>query len=251
MLRRIRGRLTYSNVVASMALFIALGGVSYAAVTLPKNSVGSTQIKQNAVTGSKVKSSSLTGSDVKNSSLTGGDVKNGSLTAVDFSGSVQGAQGTAGTAGAPGAKGETGGRGDRGVPGPVTGDLPSGVTLRGNYAIGAPAGTQSGYVRTGVSFGLRLPSDPTVHKVPAGGPKPPECQGTIYMPEAAPGHLCIYQRDEIGIGTLFVCRQASANNPDENGGSCDDAGRTGATIEAQPTGTSVHAADGSWAVTAP
>ncbi len=40
MLRRIRSRLTYSDVVASLALFIALGGVSYAAVKLPKNSVG-------------------------------------------------------------------------------------------------------------------------------------------------------------------------------------------------------------------
>lgn len=55
MLRKIRSRLTYSNVVASMALFIALGGVSYAAVTLPKNSVGSSQVKKNAITGSKVK----------------------------------------------------------------------------------------------------------------------------------------------------------------------------------------------------
>ena len=73
MLRRIRNRLTYANVVSSMALFVALGGVSYAAVKLPKNSVGPTQIKKNAVTGSKVRNSSLTGSDVRNSSLRGAD----------------------------------------------------------------------------------------------------------------------------------------------------------------------------------
>ncbi len=40
MLREVRSRLTYANVVASMALFVALGGVGYAAVKLPKNSVG-------------------------------------------------------------------------------------------------------------------------------------------------------------------------------------------------------------------
>ena len=35
----LRRGLTYSNVVATLALFIALGGVTYAAIKLPKNSV--------------------------------------------------------------------------------------------------------------------------------------------------------------------------------------------------------------------
>jgi hypothetical protein len=65
MISSIRTRLTYANVVASLALFLALGGVSYAAVTLPKNSVGSKQIKSNAVTSSKVKDGSLLGKDFK------------------------------------------------------------------------------------------------------------------------------------------------------------------------------------------
>lgn len=52
-----------------MALFIALGGTSYAAVKLPKNSVGSGQIKKNAVSSSKVKNGSLTKSDFKASDL--------------------------------------------------------------------------------------------------------------------------------------------------------------------------------------
>ena len=37
-------RLSYVNVVATLALFIALGGASYAAVELPANSVGVRQI---------------------------------------------------------------------------------------------------------------------------------------------------------------------------------------------------------------
>ena len=44
-----RPRLTYANVVASLALFVALGGVSYAATTLPKGSVGPEQIQAEAV----------------------------------------------------------------------------------------------------------------------------------------------------------------------------------------------------------
>ena len=46
-------RLTYSNVVATLAIFIALGGISYAATNLSKNSVGTKQIKGNAVTAKK------------------------------------------------------------------------------------------------------------------------------------------------------------------------------------------------------
>ncbi len=57
-------RLTYANVVASLALFLALGGVSYAATQLASNSVGTAQLRSNAVTGPKVKNGSLTASDL-------------------------------------------------------------------------------------------------------------------------------------------------------------------------------------------
>jgi hypothetical protein len=56
---RISSKLSYANIVASIALFIALGGLSYAALTLPKNSVGTKQLKTNAVTGAKVKNGTL------------------------------------------------------------------------------------------------------------------------------------------------------------------------------------------------
>jgi hypothetical protein len=42
-------RLTYANVVASLALFVALGGASYGAIALPANSVGSRQLRAAAV----------------------------------------------------------------------------------------------------------------------------------------------------------------------------------------------------------
>jgi hypothetical protein len=49
MLRRLRPRLSYANVIATIALFIALGGGAYAAVTAPRNSVTSRSIKDGQV----------------------------------------------------------------------------------------------------------------------------------------------------------------------------------------------------------
>jgi hypothetical protein len=60
-----KSRITYSNVLASLALFIALGGGAYAAIKIPKNSVGTSQLKTNAVISSKVKPRSLLANDFK------------------------------------------------------------------------------------------------------------------------------------------------------------------------------------------
>ena len=54
MLARLRCHLSFANVVPVLALLIALGGGAYA-VTLPRNSVGASQLKKNAVTSSKIK----------------------------------------------------------------------------------------------------------------------------------------------------------------------------------------------------
>ena len=59
MVRRLRSRLTYANVMSSIALFIALGGGAYA-ISVPKNSVGQDELKPGAVTAAKVRSHSLT-----------------------------------------------------------------------------------------------------------------------------------------------------------------------------------------------
>jgi hypothetical protein len=47
--RRIRDRLSYANVAATLALILALGGTSYAALSLPKNSVGPSQLRKSSV----------------------------------------------------------------------------------------------------------------------------------------------------------------------------------------------------------
>lgn len=82
---------TRRNAVAYLALFIALGGTGYAATRLPKNSVGTAQLKNGAVTAAKVKSHSLIGADFKAGQLPAGAT------------GPAGAQGPKGEAGAPGA----------------------------------------------------------------------------------------------------------------------------------------------------
>jgi Pentapeptide repeats (8 copies) len=71
-------------IVACVALFVALGGTSYAAIVLPANSVGTKQIKKSAVTGVKVKNATLTGAKIKDASLTGAKIKDASLTGADI-----------------------------------------------------------------------------------------------------------------------------------------------------------------------
>ncbi|MFM8612925.1 MAG: hypothetical protein ACKOD0_09560, partial [Actinomycetota bacterium] len=69
----VRRRLTYANVMATIAVFLALGGTSYAVTALPKNSVGTQQLKKNAVTGVKVKDGSLSSADFAAGTLLKGD----------------------------------------------------------------------------------------------------------------------------------------------------------------------------------
>lgn len=46
-------------VISSAALFMSLGGVGYAAIAIPDNSVGTAQLKNNAVTNSKIKNNAV------------------------------------------------------------------------------------------------------------------------------------------------------------------------------------------------
>jgi hypothetical protein len=95
--RRRRARLTYANAVASLALFVALGGSSYAAVS---------------ITGKQVRDGSLTGHDIHDGSLTTWDVRDHSLRARDF----KAGQLPRGPEGSPGPQGPVGAQGPAGTP---------------------------------------------------------------------------------------------------------------------------------------
>lgn len=59
-----RIRLGYANVMSTIAVFIALGGTSYAVSRLPRNSVGNAQLRSGAVTSSKVRDGSIATRDL-------------------------------------------------------------------------------------------------------------------------------------------------------------------------------------------
>jgi hypothetical protein len=76
-----RPRLTYANVIATIALFIALGGSAYA-FHLGRNSVGSKQLKMNAVTTAKIKEEAVTGAKVAKGTITGTQINLSTLGTV-------------------------------------------------------------------------------------------------------------------------------------------------------------------------
>jgi len=167
-LKSIWDRPAFSNVVALAALFIALGGVSYAAVKLPKNSVGTKQIKKNAVNSKKVKNGSLLAGDFK-----AGQLSAGPTGAQGHLGPV-GAQGTTGAAGATGATGPTGLKGATGTngtngttgatgpTGPSTTSVMAGSSTlsTGSQFIGLSGDTVAVAPNAGIDVAIRTPAVP-------------------------------------------------------------------------------------------
>ena len=117
---RMFGRHVRQHFVGYLALFIALGGVSYAAVTLPRNSVGTAQIKPGAVKSSDLGKNAVTTAKVKDFSLLSEDFKPGQL-----------------VAGAPGATGPKGDKGDPGTNGTNGTTGPAGPSHFAQVATGA------------------------------------------------------------------------------------------------------------------
>jgi hypothetical protein len=97
----VRLRASYSSVVASLALVLAIGGPVAAGA-------------QSLLTGRNVKDDSLTGVDIQNDSLTGADIRDGSLGSNLFSTVAR-----ANLRGATGPEGPAGPKGDTGAQGPA------------------------------------------------------------------------------------------------------------------------------------
>jgi hypothetical protein len=97
-LTKLRSRLTYSNVTATLALFVALGGTSYAVAT---GSIGSREIGNNSVRSKDLRNNDVRGRDIRNGTIGTRDVANGGLLAADFK-AGQLPAGERGEQGAPG-----------------------------------------------------------------------------------------------------------------------------------------------------
>lgn len=79
-MKEIRGRLTYANVMSTIAVFLALAGsVAVAATQLPKNSVGTKQLKKNAVGTAKIKEKAVATSKIADQAVSEDKVKDGAI----------------------------------------------------------------------------------------------------------------------------------------------------------------------------
>ena len=76
---RIR-RPSHATIVAYLALFVALGGTGYAAITLPKNSVGAKQLRTGAVTSKDIRDNNIRSRDIRNNTIVGRDLRADTLT---------------------------------------------------------------------------------------------------------------------------------------------------------------------------
>ena len=83
MIGKLLDKLTYANVVATIALFGVLGGLgAYAAFRVPPNSVGSRQLKAKAVTGGKIANATISGGKIEEETITGQNIKMSALGTV-------------------------------------------------------------------------------------------------------------------------------------------------------------------------
>lgn len=165
---------------------------------------------------------------------------------------ARGAQGAAGPPGPAGPQGPggpggpQGGQGPQGPAGPAgpfPDPLPSGKTLRGTFALSGHATTTSVYSLTPISFGFRLASAPVSHWVPTGGTPPAQCPGTASAPEAAAGHLCVYEATQENMSAA-----RGVTSMTHGGGGTH---RFGTLIYGYPAAAGARLySTGSWAVTA-
>jgi hypothetical protein len=139
----VKEHLTYSNVISTICLFILLGGVSWAATSLPKNSVGSPQIRNGQVRSQDVRNNSLTSADIRESTLRLPQGPRGAK-------GERGIQGMTGPTGPVGPTGSDGATGPSGATGPTGQAGTTGAT--GPAAPGLMVGSSGGAQLPGMSY---------------------------------------------------------------------------------------------------
>jgi hypothetical protein len=223
----LRPKLSYSNVIATIALFIALGGAAVAA-GLPRNSVGTNQLKRGAVTAAKLHKAAVTSGKLATKSVIAGKLgPNAVLPGNIGNGAVTSAKIGAGAVIASSIKNgvvtnnklaneavTTAKLGKSSVTnpilangsvtpaklseefGPIVATLRSGQTLRGIFDVGGSvaANTNAASFRASQTFQFPLLNTPVPNLVPLGTTTPacPGLGGGNVTPQAAAGQLCIY-----------------------------------------------------------
>jgi hypothetical protein len=253
----LRKRLNYGNVIATIALFVALGGAAVAA-GLPKNSVGPNQIKRGAVSTPKLKNRAVTSAKLGNkavtagklapNSVTPGNIGNGAVTSAKIgNGAVIAAsikngvvttnklQNEAVTAAKLGKGSVTLSKlGDDVAP--LLGTLKSGQTLRGVFYIAGTA-AEDKLLSDSITFQFPISGSAPAVSVLKKGQTNANCAGigSGSAPSATAGNLCVYLTEEVNLDVLSV-----ENNT-----------RLGFGLAAKADTANDVVVYGQWAVTAP
>jgi hypothetical protein len=82
--------------------------------------------------------------------------------------------------------------------------LPKQALIRGQYDAIGTAGAAGDWVGDNITFGVTLSEAPTVHYLNLGAGPTAACPGTAAAPDAAPGNLCLYERQNINAGSRFI-----------------------------------------------
>jgi hypothetical protein len=261
---RLRPKLNYSNVIATIALFIALGGAAVAA-GLPKHSVGAQQLKRGAVTAAALKKAAVTSGKLAPKSVIAGKLgPNAVLPGNIGNGAISSAKIAAGAVLASSIKNgviNTAKLAANAVTTPILANgsvtpaklsveiggtvstLKSGQTLRGVFDVGDtnPGGTPV-TSNGAVSYSLPLVNAATV-TVLKKGEKTANCGGLSggneQTPQATGGNLCIYLTTETNLDATAPL--SAENNT-----------RLGFGLVAKSAANpGAYAASGQWAVSAP
>jgi hypothetical protein len=242
MIDSFRRRLTYSNTMATIAVFLAFGGAALAA-GLPRNSVGTKQLKRRAVTAAKLAPKSVVAGKLGPNSVGPGNIGNGAVTTAKLAqGSVIAVtikNGVVTTNKLTSEAVTTAKLAKESVTltrladevAPLLGTLKSGQTLRGVFDVGG-----ENTARGAVSYQFPLLNAPSVTVLKTDETSA-NCGGlgggNQQTPAATAGNLCVYVSEEVGTPTLSV-----ENNT-----------RLGFGLKVEGAGE--VAAYGQWAVTAP
>jgi hypothetical protein len=260
-MRKLRPRPTYANVVASIALFVALGGVAVAATALPRNSVGSNQLKSGAVTSGKIRKAAVTAGKLAPKSVVAGKLGPNAVTPGNLGNGVVGSskiaegavlaknikngvvtnnklQNESVTAAKLAKESVTTAKLGPEVA-PLLGTLKSGQTLRGVFDVGGNAAGSGDLAREGASFQFPLSGNPPAAAVLKKGETTANCTGigSGSAPAAANGNLCVYLVEE--------------ENLDPEPLKVDYNTRLGFGLVAKAASSGSFAGRGFWAVTAP
>jgi hypothetical protein len=80
----LRRHLSFANVTAALALFIALGGTGYAASRVPRRSVGPVQLQTNAVTASKIRANAVGASEIRSGAVGKSEVRTNAVGSAEI-----------------------------------------------------------------------------------------------------------------------------------------------------------------------